>query len=152
MGTMNPLNGGGLVTRNTAIGCMIACMVLAGSLLPASEKMESKAVEAALQWLSGVDNGDYGGSLRESAAYFKGAIGKDQWEQAMKGVREPLGRVFTRTLKDAVHRTSLPGAPDGDYVVIRFETAFENKANAIETVTPTLEKDGVWRVAGYYIN
>ncbi len=70
----------------------------------------------------------------------------------MRGVREPLGKVITRTLKSAEHRTSLPGAPDGDYVVIRFETAFENKQAAIETVTPMLEKDGSWRVAGYYIN
>jgi hypothetical protein len=36
-------------------------------------------------------------------------------------------------------------------VVITFETAFENKASAVETVTPMLEKDGKWRVSGYFI-
>lgn len=138
--------------RNTLLGLMTVCIVLTGSLLSASEKMEGKAVEAALKWLAVVDESDYARSLQESAAYFKGAIKKDQWEQAMRGVREPLGKVITRTLKSAEHRTSLPGAPDGDYVVIRFETAFENKQAAIETVTPMLEKDGSWRVAGYYIN
>lgn len=47
--------------------------------------------------------------------------------------------------------TSLPGAPDGEYVVIQFETSFEKKKSSLETVTPMKEKDGAWRVSGYYI-
>jgi hypothetical protein len=46
--------------------------------------------------------------------------------------------------------SSLPGAPDGSYVVIELSTSFEKKAEAIETVTPMLE-EGVWRVSGYFI-
>ena len=46
---------------------------------------------------------------------------------------------------------SLPGAPDGHYVVLHYETSFENKKTAIETVTPMLDQDGDWRVSGYYI-
>ncbi len=37
------------------------------------------------------------------------------------------------------HSTSLPGAPDGEYVVIEFITSFSNKKSAIETVTPKME-------------
>ena len=47
--------------------------------------------------------------------------------------------------------TELPGAPDGRYVVIQFDTAFENKASSVETVTPMADPDGAWRVAGYFI-
>jgi hypothetical protein len=36
-------------------------------------------------------------------------------------------------------------------VVIQYETIFEKKQSAIETVTPMLDKDGKWRVSGYYI-
>ncbi len=32
-----------------------------------------------------------------------------------------------------------------------FTISFENKTDAIETVTPILDKDGIWRVSGYYI-
>ena len=46
---------------------------------------------------------------------------------------------------------SLPGAPDGEYVVIQYATTFENKKSAIETITPMLDGDGKWRVSGYYI-
>jgi len=47
--------------------------------------------------------------------------------------------------------TSMPGAPDGEYVVIQFESSFANKESAVETVTPMKGEDGVWRVSGYYI-
>ncbi|MBM4320898.1 MAG: DUF4019 domain-containing protein, partial [Deltaproteobacteria bacterium] len=53
-------------------------------------------------------------------------------------------------LKSARYQTSLPGAPDGEYVVIQFESSFENKRSAIETITPMLDS-GKWRVSGYFI-
>jgi hypothetical protein len=46
---------------------------------------------------------------------------------------------------------AVPGAPDGEYVVIRFKTKFKNKKSAIETATPMLENGGEWSVSGYYI-
>jgi hypothetical protein len=59
--------------------------------------------------------------------------------------------VVARKLKSKQYTRTLPGAPDGEYVVIQYETTFENKQSATETVTPMLDKDGVWRVSGYYI-
>jgi hypothetical protein len=45
----------------------------------------------------------------------------------------------------------MPGAPDGEYVVVQYETEFERKASAVETITPERDKSGTWRVSGYYI-
>jgi hypothetical protein len=56
----------------------------------------------------------------------------------------------SRKLLSASFQSSLPGAPDGEYVVIQYQAVYQNKAAAIETVTPTRE-NGVWKVAGYYI-
>ena len=50
----------------------------------------------------------------------------------------------------STYTTSLPGAPDGEYVVLQYESEFQRKKYAIETVTPMLD-DGQWRVSGYYI-
>ena len=47
--------------------------------------------------------------------------------------------------------TELPGAPDGEYVVFQFDTQFERKRAAVETVTPMRDPDGSWRVSGYFI-
>lgn len=51
----------------------------------------------------------------------------------------------------STYTKKLPGAPDGEYVVIQYESSFEHKQSAVETVTPMLDKDGKWRVSGYYI-
>jgi len=117
------------------------CLTLAGT-----GNAESQALEAAKTWLLLVDSGDYGQSWKNAAAYFKGAVKKTQWEQSAKAVREPLGSVVMRSLKSTTYATSLPGAPDGKYVVIQFSSSFKNKADATETVTPMLDKDDQWRM------
>ena len=83
--------------------------------------------------------------------YFKNAVKPEPWEQTVQAVRKPLGKLVSRKVKSATYRTSLPGAPDGEYVLIAFETSLENKKSAIETVTPMMDKDGKWRVSGYFI-
>jgi hypothetical protein len=62
-----------------------------------------------------------------------------------------LGAVISRKLKSAEYTTQLPGAPDGQYVVLQYESGFEHKNSAIETVTPALDKDGKWRVCLYTV-
>ena len=83
---------------------------------------------------------------------FKSAVSVQSWQQASQAVRGPLGAVRSRSDKSATYTKTLPGAPDGQYVIIQFNTTFENKATAVETVTTALDRDGKWRVAGYFIN
>jgi hypothetical protein len=112
---------------------------------------ELNARKASDAWLSMVDEGRYSESWQNTSYYFKNAVGEDQWEKSLTSVRKPLGEVLSRKAISQNYTKTLPGAPDGEYVVIQYETSFENKASAIETVTPSLEKDGIWRVSGYYI-
>ena len=127
-------------------------LIVAGVRGAAGEpEKEKAAVTAAEKWLALVDAGQYGESWTEAAGYFKNAVKPEQWEQAVQAVRIPLGKLVSRTLKSSHYKTSLPGAPDGEYVVIQFSTSFEHKGSATETVTPMLDKDGQWRVSGYYV-
>ena len=109
------------------------------------------AEQAANEWLRLIDAGDARASWRAAATLFRSAVSEEQWSQALAAARIPLGRVITRTLKRAESATELPGAPDGQYVVIQFDTQFESKRAAIETVTPMLDADGQWRVSGYFV-
>jgi hypothetical protein len=59
--------------------------------------------------------------------------------------------MVSRRVKGAQYATSLPGAPDGEYVVIQYDTSFAHKASAVETITPMRDGDGQWRVSGYFI-
>ena len=112
---------------------------------------EEEALAAAKAWLALVDEGDFAGSWESAAALFKNAVTAEQWEQSLRAVRTPLGAAESRKVATKRFETSLPGAPDGEYVVIQMETSFENKASAVETITPMRDSDGEWRVAGYYI-
>jgi Tfp pilus assembly protein PilF len=112
---------------------------------------EAAAVPAAEAWLSLVDGQQYGESWEEAAQFFKGAVKKDQWIQAMQSMRKPFGKNLDRELLSKQYHTALPGAPDGEYVVIQFKASFENKKTAVETITPMLDKDGQWRVSGYFM-
>lgn len=131
---------------------IIAGLIVSGGAVPAGDAgKEASAASAAGKWLALVDAGDYSASWKEAAELFRNAVRPEQWEQSLQTVRRPLGKLVARTVRSKTYQTSLPGAPDGEYVVIQFETSFENKKSAIETVTPMMDRDGKWRVSGYYI-
>jgi hypothetical protein len=127
----------------------IVCSVGCGS--SGSADPEKAAVAAAEAWLSLVDEGDYAGSWDGAASFFKSAVGQAQWVQTMDTSRKPFGKNTSRKLISKSYSTTLPGAPDGEYVVIQFEASFENKPSAIETITPMKDTDGKWRVSGYFM-
>ena len=137
--------------RILVVGTLIVFVLLAGISWAANTEKEEAAIAVAQKWLALVDVGKYSESWREAAEYFRNAVKQDQWGQLLESVRVPLGKVISREIKTKVYETTLPGAPDGQYVVIQFATSFQNKKSAIETVTPMFDKDGQWRVSGYYI-
>jgi len=108
-------------------------------------------VNSAEAWLSLIDNQKYEESWIESAELFRNAISAPQWQSTVENVRKPLGELVSREVKAKNYKTSLPGVPDGEYVVIQFKSSFTNKKSSIETVTPMIDKDGRWRVSGYFI-
>lgn len=118
---------------------------------PAAQPPEELAEKSALAWLLLADAGNYEESWNEAASLFRGAVSQEDWKKAMVGSRQPLGKVLSRKVKSRTYAESLPGAPDGKYVVIEFDSSFEKKKTAVETVTPMQEPDGSWRVSGYFI-
>jgi len=130
---------------------LAAIVSLSGCGSASNPQAETAAVATAQAWLSLVDGEQYAESWEEAAQFFKGAVQKEQWIQTMQSGRKPFGKNISRELKSKRYRTALPGAPDGEYVVIQFKASFENKKSAIETITPMLDKDGEWRVSGYFM-
>jgi hypothetical protein len=134
------------------VSVFIFCFFVAVAAGSAAENQkEDAAIAATEKWVALVDEGKYAESWKAATEYFKNAVTQEQWEKAAQAVRLPLGKRLSRKVKSTGYETSLPGAPDGEYVVIQFETVFENKKAAIETVTTMLDRDGTWRVSGYFI-
>ena len=131
--------------------CLVCILMSVSGCSKSNPQAEKAAIDAAQTWLALVDSQQYTQSWEQAAEFFKNAVPMEKWEQSMNNFRAPLGKLKSREVKSSSYRTALPGAPDGQYVIIQFKSSFENKASAVETVTPMLDKDGSWKVSGYYI-
>ena len=143
-----------MIQTKSVLKSVVVALVMMG-IAQIAHSSESEAIETAIKaaesWLADVDAGDYARSWEQSAELFREAVTPEQWDQALSASRKPLGSLTSREVKTTQYETSLPGAPDGEYVIIQFTTSFTNKNSATETVTPMKDPDGVWRVSGYYI-
>jgi len=146
-------------TLSTRANLFIGIIAVVCLMLSACTKMDNAAEsaakdaahKAALEWLAILDSGEYAQSWEASADVMRNALTLEQFERTFSAVLKPLGAMESRKLKSATYTTQLPGAPDGQYVILRFKTSFANKKQAIETVTPAKGEDGSWKVSGYFI-
>lgn len=127
-----------------------AALVTVG-MARAQEKPEALAQKSAEAWLALTDGGKYAQSWSAASASFKSQIGKEKWVETAQKVRTPLGKLKSRKLEVARYTKDIPNAPAGEYVIIEYSSAFANLPSATETVVPVLDKDGSWRVSGYFI-
>jgi len=111
---------------------------------------EAAAREAAEKWLVLLDKKEYGKAWDECSVLFQKRVTRQQWEEGLPASRGSLGAVKFRRSALATYKTSLPGAPDGEYVTLGFTTSFEKKEDAEELMTMVFEK-GTWRATGYLI-
>ncbi|MGS2723046.1 DUF4019 domain-containing protein [Porticoccus sp. GXU_MW_L64] len=119
------------------------------SVFSVAETNQSQT-NAALAWLAIVDSGNYVDSWHQAAPFFQTKVSSEQWVKAANNVRTPLGKRISHNITSASAYTSLPNAPEGEYVVVKIATRFEYKESATETITVT-KVGSNWRVVGYFI-
>ncbi|HTL01176.1 MAG TPA: DUF4019 domain-containing protein [Vicinamibacterales bacterium] len=134
----------------TLFGLAVASLLFVRASV-AQPTSRDAAQTSARSWLALVDAKNYAASWDEAATVFKSAVTQATWETAVKGARTPLGELKMRTLNSATATTSPPGAPSGEYIVIKYDTTFDQKQGMVETVALIKQDDGTWRVAGYFV-
>jgi len=134
-----------------------AAMTMRGALLalcllvPASaQAADSDWTETLKHWLTLVDKAQYGDSWGTAGTLLRSQITQKDWTARVGKVRAPLGAMTKRSVLDQKYVTSLPGLPDADYEIVRFNTVFQNKPAAVETVILQREDKG-WKVDGYFV-
>src|SRR5215813_5516763 len=96
----------------------------------AADTSEAAGVQAAESWLKLIDAGQYGPSWDEASSMFRNAVTRADWETKGAAARNPLGKVVSRKLASKQLAHELPGAPDGTYLVLVYDTRFEHKEGA----------------------
>ena len=118
--------------------------------LPAAETRsdDQTILDTATKWLAITDAGQYAQAYQAYPQRITSSGLEQNFVGFMRARRLPLGTVLSRKVVKVSRQSKLRGAPDGDYSIIEYETSFEHKAGAVETVTLTSE-NGYWQVSGY---
>lgn len=116
-----------------------------------SEEQIKAAQKAGDSWLALVDSENYPEAWKGFSNFFKERMPLEKWRPQITSVKNIFGKVENRKFKNGTETKTLTGMPDGDYAILQYETAFEKKKNALETVTLVLEKNGKWGVTNYNI-
>ena len=133
---------------------LVSTMILiagAAALATADDAAIAQAKTSAHSFLALIDGQQYGEGWKAAGQLVRAAVDQDEWTRKLSVTLGPLGKKTSRGAKSSEFKTTMPGAPDGEYVVLQYDTAFENKQSAVETVILMKESDGLWRVAGYNI-
>jgi Protein of unknown function (DUF4019) len=117
---------------------------------PVAEAKQEAAARVATDWLKLIDNAEYGKAWDECSALFREKVTRQQWVDGIPKNRADYGKFKVRKLDGTAYRKELPGAPDGDYVTVRFISDFEKNPAADELVT-LVYQGGAWRPIGYLL-
>jgi hypothetical protein len=140
-------------TRSFLTGCLLIAALFSRPS-PASAQDDAsikQAVAAAESFLSLLDNGKYEESWETSAEAFRKAVSKEQWKAAAGQVRGSVGSLSSRKLMSGADAPKAGSNAQGEFVVVKFQSAFSKLPNAIETVSPMRDTDGKYRVSGYFV-
>ncbi len=137
--------------KNLASLALALALAVAPAIVTAQPDATAAARMAAADWLNKLDAADYVATWDSAATVFKSAISVQSWQQSVQSVLQPLGALQSRTDRSATFTRSLPGAADGQYVVLQYQATYAHKQQAIETITAKQETEGTWKVAGYFL-
>lgn len=129
---------------------LLTIVLLTCAAAAAADTPEAAAAKAAETWVALVDSGKYAESWEKAGTDFKKALTAEKWTEAVKGAREPLGKLKSRKLDSTQTVKDPPGAPAGEYVICQFNSVFENR-EATEMIVMFFEYDKQWRTSGYFV-
>jgi Protein of unknown function (DUF4019) len=116
-----------------------------------TQRDDRETIEASTKWLALLDAGKTGAAWDSGSPYLKSVVTRTKWIDGITDARKPFGKFVKRTPTKFARSHSMPGAPEGDYSIIEFDTEFENGKRAQEQIIWMLGEREVWSVSGYFI-
>ncbi len=134
----------------SALFAVLAVVVAQGQTADPHLAEEQAAQRQALGFLGYLDQGRYEDSYAYTGMLIRTSLDRESFAKQIENARTGAGAVVSRSLMDASYSTSVPSAPDGEYVTLHYGTSFANRQEAVETVVLAFAKS-YWRVSGYFI-
>lgn len=145
-----------MIPRSYRIHIVLMIAAAAMIIIPlVSEKPDpqkaSKAKAAAEEFLDLVDQGQYQESWQVAAAPLREKVSLEEWVRHLEKARVRSGGLVERRQDDIAFSTMAKDSPEGEYIVLKYESRFEAGGQLEETITVMLDQNGNWRVAGYFM-
>ena len=74
------------------------------------------------------------------------------WQEEQQTLRRVYGPLISRSSKAFSCQETFYHAPDGNYAIVQFDSTFQNKRKAIETVILDLREPGLREIADIRMN
>jgi Protein of unknown function (DUF4019) len=110
-----------------------------------------ESARAAKDYVDDLDKGQYAESWTKSDEIFKNTLTQSEWVTLLNAVRKDLGKVHSRTIRLHSPVWNPLKMPPGLYMVIDYDTSFENAPRSSELLILRRGADGQWRVLSYFV-
>jgi hypothetical protein len=135
------------VSFMAALGGILACLFIS-QVHSQDEGIHVDAVRSVEEWLSLVDEQKYQETWEGLSDVFKRTITKEQWIADLESFRHPLGKPEKRKL---LYVTESSDDDVGAYLIIQYQTSFENGGTKGEAVSVTRDDTGQRKILGYTV-
>ena len=115
-----------------------------------SPRDDRESIDAGMKWLALIDAGKAGDAWDLSSKQLKSAVTRAKFIEGIRDARRSLGKLEARTAERFARAHQMPGAPDGDYVIIEYSARFAQGKQLQEQLVWAIDDGDIWRVAGYY--
>lgn len=107
-------------------------------------------ISSAYEWLELLDNKKFFQSWQYASDYFKNNIEAADWDKILSTTRTKLGELKGRQLVAFANKTQFANLPEGDYLVLKFNSQFQMDGSFSELLVLTRDR-GQLKVAAYFI-
>jgi hypothetical protein len=123
-------------------------VVLISPLRADDDDETAAATTAARQWIAEIDAGNYDRSYNDGSSALHEKVHPDTWVRILKTERPVLGKLVSREQTGVTYKPSGFEGADGEFMIVSYRSAFENKPHEIEYVVLRRE-GGRWLGTGY---
>jgi len=138
------------MTHTPKIVIFTLCLSCLLNFTCSAETFSSQAIAIAETFSATIDDNNYQAAYQSGSKLLHLTSTENQWISEIGRTREVLGTALQRKLKAVKSISTYPGLPDGEYMLVYFETKMEHKEKAAEVLL-VAQIDGAWKVCSYHL-
>ena len=112
---------------------------------------EELLLEDAENFLTQLDQKAFSSAWQQTSPLFRMLNDEAGWKHTQQVLRQAYGPLKSRRFLRLSYRATYAHSPDGSYVIIQYQSQFENKVEATETVVLSCQTDSGCDIREYVL-